>query len=287
LPAENAVEEYQEMQRKLFCQIHPAAYSISVCKEKTRRHLKWLFDRRSYSSLRDPNPLSHIVHAHGSLIRRKLGDVNMALQDNKAVNLALAADRISGILIRPGEVFSFWRTVGSCTRGKGYREGLVIRGGMVSSGTGGGLCQLTNLIHWMILHSPLMITEHHHHDGFDLFPDSGRQLPFGTGTSVVYNYLDYQFLNPTGQSFQLFVHTDEEYLNGELRSEHPLETSYHVQEEDSHFARIDGVLYRKNRIFRTVVNRKTGEVMERSLIKQNHARVMYDCSMIDPSRIRT
>ena len=56
-------------------------------------------------------------------------------------------------------------------------------------------CQLSNLLHWMVLHSDLTITEHHHHDRFDLFPDDGRQVPFGMGTSIVYNYLDYRVTN--------------------------------------------------------------------------------------------
>ncbi len=33
------------------------------------------------------------------------------------------------------------------------------------------MCQFTNLLHWMALHSPLTVTEHHRHSGLDLFPD--------------------------------------------------------------------------------------------------------------------
>lgn len=65
--------------------------------------------------------------------------------------------------------------------------------GKVSEGIGGGMCRFTNLLHWMILHKPLTIVEHHHHGSFDLFPDFGRQVPFGTGTSVCYNHM--QFIN--------------------------------------------------------------------------------------------
>ncbi|MDU6359766.1 MAG: VanW family protein [Clostridiales bacterium] len=59
-------------------------------------------------------------------------------------------------------------------------------------------------MHWMILHSPLTITEHHH-DNLDLFPDYGSQIPFGTGTSIHYNYLDYRFTNTTDNTFQLMI----------------------------------------------------------------------------------
>ena len=59
---------------------------------------------------------------HSSLVRRTLGDVDPVLQENKAENLRLALPHVSGILIRPGETFSFWKLVGNCTarlRGEG------------------------------------------------------------------------------------------------------------------------------------------------------------------------
>lgn len=84
---------------------------------------------------------------------------------------------MNGALLHPGQVFSFWHMVGSVTAKKGYREGLTISGGQACSDIGGGLCQMTNLIHWMVLHSPLTVTEHHHHDQLDLFPDYHRQVP--------------------------------------------------------------------------------------------------------------
>ena len=121
----------------------------------------------------------------------------------------IAAPKVSGVLIRPGEVFSFWRLVGATSARKGYREGLMIKRGQPSQGIGGGLCQFTNLLHWLVLHSPLRIVEYHHHDGVDLFPDCGRQIPFGIGTSISYNYLDYRFQNPTGTTFQLLVWTTD------------------------------------------------------------------------------
>lgn len=61
-------------------------------------------------------------------MRRKLGNVNMELQENKAINLALSAPKISGIIIKPGETFSFWKLVGRCLEKDGiYRNGKVYR----------------------------------------------------------------------------------------------------------------------------------------------------------------
>ena len=70
----------------------------------------------------------------------------MRLQENKVTNIALAAAKINGIIVRPGETFSFWRTVGKTAEKQGYKEGLVIhRGGKLGSGIGGGLCQTASI----------------------------------------------------------------------------------------------------------------------------------------------
>ena len=173
---------------------------------------------------------------------------------------------------------NIWRMVGPCTARRGYLPGLTISKGETACGVGGGMCQFTNLLHWMVLHTPLVITEHHHHDGYDLFPDFGRTIPFGTGTSILYNYLDYRFYNPTEQTFQILVHTDEIYLCGELRAEHALPYKYHVHAEDEYFSCEGESVYRNNRICRSRINVKTGVCEERTCIKINHAKVLYDSS---------
>lgn len=274
------------MARKLFCELNPITYKVSVAKEVFIRRLKWAFDQNNYVNSFSSQKLPIKIYDHKSLIRRKLGNVDMRLQENKAINLSLAAPRINGIIIKPQEVFSFWKLVGNCTKSKGYREGLVIKSGQSSCGVGGGLCQFTNLIHWMILHSPLTIIEHHHHNQIDMFPDYGRQVPFGTGTSVMYNYLDYQLINNTDQTFQLITYTTDKYLCGELRSDKSLKYSYHIIEENSHFIKEKGAYYRKNQIYRKKIDKKTGKLIRKTLLKNNKSKVLYDKQHIPANMIR-
>jgi vancomycin resistance protein VanW len=72
--------------------------------------------------------------------------------------------------------------------------------GEARSGIGGGICQLSNLIHWMAIHSPLVVVERSNHS-FDPFPDEGRVLPFGSGAAIFYNYVDLVLHNPTDRVF--------------------------------------------------------------------------------------
>ena len=202
------------MRRKLFCEISPWTFRLSVEKCILARKLSDKLKMVRFAQTKSSAPLPVVVYRHNSLIRRKLGNTDLALQENKAVNLSLAAPRVNNILIRPGETFSFWKLVGRDDARHGYMEGLTIAHGRPSRGIGGGLCQFTNLIHWMVMHSDLTIIEHHHHDGLDLFPDYNRQIPFGTGTSIVFNYLDYRFRNDSENTYQILVYTDGEYLRG-------------------------------------------------------------------------
>lgn len=269
------------MSRKLFCELSPLTYAISVQKGILLRMLKNLMTRETFACTRQEEELEYVIYRHNSLVRRRLGNVDMRLQENKATNLSLAAPRINKVLIRPGETFSFWHLVGSPTAKKGYREGLTILNDRTSSGTGGGLCQMTNLIHWMVLHSDMEIREHHHHDGLDLFPDFQRKIPFGTGTSIMYNYLDYRFHNTTQTTYQLIVYTTDEYLCGELRADHRQRFNYHIVAENEFFSREGGIVYRNGEVYRKKTDRVTGKCLKKKQIRKNHAKVMYDTAGLE------
>ena len=199
----------------------------------------------------------------------------MQLQINKVTNLKLAIKNIDGIVIKPGETFSFCKLVGRPAKSKGYLPGMELSFGKARPGIGGGLCQISNLIHWLVMHSPLTVTERYHHS-FDPFPDDGRVLPFGSGATVFYNYRDYQFTNKTEHTFQINLWLSEKCLEGELRINTELDYAYHVFEKEHQFLKIDDHFYRKNEIWRyKILKFKSGQVVETQLITKNFARVAY------------
>ena len=106
--------------RKLFCEWHPVCYRISVAKCRFVRHLKNRLSGSKLANTKTKTGLPVVLYEHKSLIRRKLGNVDLQLQENKAVNLGIAAPKVTGILIKPGETFSFWYLVGKTSKRKGY-----------------------------------------------------------------------------------------------------------------------------------------------------------------------
>lgn len=253
---------------------HPWLFPWAVRAHQVRRHVQWLRPGRTWAADHDSQHLTVRVKKHASLLMRELSEDEMVLQRNKVVNLRLASRRTDGLLIRPGETFSFNKVVGNCTRRKGYVEGMRLSNGDAISGVGGGICQLANLVHWMVLHSPLTIVERSEHS-FDPFPDKGRVLPWGVGCSIVYNYVDLVFRNDTDTTFQLRTWVAERHLKGELRADRPVATSYSVEARDEEFVRMDGRVYRRNEIWRTTRDKRTGDVVADALVKRNHALVKY------------
>ncbi|MCL2342295.1 MAG: VanW family protein, partial [Firmicutes bacterium] len=195
-----------------------------------RRHLLWRTRRLSFAG-RTTGALPYTAAAHATPLLRRLKDVDMALQINKITNLKLAAARLDGLTLRPGEVFSYWRAIGKPSRRKGYLLGMILVNGGFTAGTGGGLCQMSNLVYWMSLHTPLTVLERHRHN-YDVFPDADRTQPFGSGATCYYNYGDLMLRNDTDLTFRLHVEVTAQSLAGQWQADNPLPCRYEVYESE-------------------------------------------------------
>ncbi len=270
----------------LFCEISPATYAISEQKEIFKRHIKNLNSKEIIAKTRLDEKLTNVVSAQSShLIKRGKG-IDERLQLNKANNIRLACGKLNGLIVRPGETFSFWLTVGKTTKRQNYKDGRVIVGGRIMPGVGGGLCNLSNTIHRLVLQSPLEVTEFHSHSDA-LAPDEGERVPFSSGTSVSYNYIDYRFKNATDQNVQLCLWCDDDNLYGELRSEREYPFIYDITEENHHFSMEDGKYYRISKIYKNTYDRQSGRLLNKTLVLDNHSEVMFDYDLIPKELILT
>lgn len=240
-----------------------------------RRYGEWCFGKTKFASNASTELEPYTVFEHRTPLLRKLKDVDMWLQYNKTTNIKLAIEKINGIVVYPGETFSFWKLIGKTTYRKGYMDGMVLSHGKFKPGVGGGLCQLSNLIYWMTLHTPLQVTERHRHS-YDVFPDVNRKLPFGSGATCFYNYLDLRILNDTNQPYQLHLYLTDDYLVGEWRTTTQSKDKYEVYEK-KHWISHEywGGYARHNMIFRRRYD-QTSKLVEDEYITENHAVMMYE-----------
>lgn len=238
------------------------------------RYLFWAFGPNKFAGKYRADSLKYCHFAHHSLLLRKLKDVDMQYQYNKVVNLKIAASRLDGLLLYPGETFSYWKAIGRPSYSNGYVDGMVLFCGSFGRGVGGGLCQMSNLIYWMTLHTPLTVIERYRHS-YDVFPDSGRTQPFGSGATCVYPYRDLMIKNNTKSVFQLRIRIGPDNLEGEWLADTPQRFKYDVIEKE-HRMSSDywGGYSRHNVIYRQVCDLQTGEISQ-EYVTENHAFMMY------------
>lgn len=240
-----------------------------------KQKLQWWTGPEIYAREVDLSSLPNQVITHKSLLLKRLKDVEMYLQHNKIVNLRLAIAKLNGVVIEPGQTFSFWKLVGRPTKAKGYLEGMTLSNGNVTKGVGGGLCQLGNLIYWMSLHTPLTVTKRWRHS-YDVFPDVNRKVPFGSGATLSYNYIDLSMRNDTPMPVQINLWLDKTHVHGSICSGYPIQNKYEVFEKNHKFElQWWGGYTRHNQIWRKVINLIDNHEKE-ELVTENHAIMMYN-----------
>lgn len=239
------------------------------------RYALWCSPVFRWAKRRSDEPLPVLQFFHATPLIRRLNGEEELWQQNKVVNLRLAAAKLNGLILYPGETMSYWRLIGKPTRSKGYLEGMVLFMGRIGGGIGGGLCQLSNLIFWMTLHTPLTVVERYRHS-HDVFPDSNRTQPFGSGATCAYPHRDLMIRNDTDQPFQLCVRVGEVDLEGEWRAIKAPAEVYRIVEKE---CRMDqaawGGYVRHNALWREVYT-LDGELKREEFLFTNDAIMMYN-----------
>lgn len=110
-------------------------------------------------------------------------------------NVALTASRLHGVLIPPGETFSFNKTIGEVSAATGYKAAYVIRNGRTELGDGGGVCQDSTTLFRAALNAGLPITKwkaHSYRVGY--YEQNSKP---GFDATVYSPSVDFQFINDT------------------------------------------------------------------------------------------
>ena len=255
---------------------HPVRYEISYQLRKLARHAGDFIQSGGFVSAqkKSDSHLTTLIQSHETPIFRKLSGVDPELFENKKTNLKIALDQIGDLSIPPGKSFSFWRIVGKPTLARGFKPGLVISQGQPKTGVGGGLCQLSNTLFWLALHTEMQVIERHRHS-FDLFPDDSRQVPFGTGATVFYNYKDLRIFNSSPWTYQFRLRLTSEQLTAQVFCSEALPYSYQIKETDHRFIKTSDGLFRENLIWK-VKKDLDGTILSKQFLFKNKCRCQYE-----------
>lgn len=108
---------------------------------------------------------------------------------NRNTNMELAAKKINGTIVLPGEIFSYNKVVGKRTEAAGYKVAAVYANGKVENGIGGGICQISSTLYNTVLLANLEIVERYNHHFLTSYVTNGRDATVSWGT------LDFKFKN--------------------------------------------------------------------------------------------
>jgi len=140
--------------------------------------------------------------------------------NSKIHNFSKASKLITQHIIMPGELFSFWRSIGNPN--KQFQKGRTIQNGKIIEEAGGGLCQVSGIMYHLSLISGLTILERFNHS-VDIYTEESRFCPLGTDAAIVYGYKDLRIANPHSFPIQFKLGVHGNLLKIELCSIEPIE----------------------------------------------------------------
>lgn len=121
----------------------------------------------------------------------------------RTTNVVLATEACNNVILLPGDVFSYNRTVGPRTYERGFKDAIVYVGTTAEAGVGGGICQVSSSIYYAVLRSDLEIVERYAHSRVVSY------VPLGEDATVAWGSKDFKFKNNTDFPIKVVTsHTD-------------------------------------------------------------------------------
>lgn len=262
------------MGRKRLTQILPWLLPLRVKQKVFCFYGRQRLDGRRYATTKAGGLLPYRLFESACPMYNRSTGFDMVYQQNKVFNLKLAAATLDKIVIQPGETFSFWKLVRYADRDTPYKEGLVEIDGKLTTQPGGGLCQLSNLLFWMFLHTPLTIVERRGHLVKD-FPEPESDALTGVDATVSEGWTDLQVRNDTDAAYQIALAFDEENIIGGIFTDEDSGFSYEVRNGPPCYYRQKSAVFEEVDICRNVVDKESGNCISSKRLYRNRCEIRY------------
>ena len=258
----------------MITQKFPFLLPLRIAQRKVFFYAGMRLDRHAYAKTIQSEWLPYSLFSADSGLYNVNTGFDMIYQENKVFNLKLAAKTLNGLLIKPGETFSFWQAARGADKHTPYKDGLVVKNGNLCVASGGGLCQMSNLLFWLFLHSPLSIVERHAHRK-KAFPTVQGTAPEGVDATVGEGWLDLKVKNETDRVFQIGISFCDAAITGSLFTDKPFPLMYEITGDGLSYFRNKGTVYQKISIYRREVDIDTREILSEKLLYTNLCAIGY------------
>ena len=262
------------MKRKRMTQWFPFLLPIRRAQRKLFFYTRMYVDRNRYANAKAPERLPFCLYETKSKLINENTGFDMKYQENKVFNLRLAAEPVNGIVIRPGEIFSFWQRVRYAEKKERYKDGLCVVNGELVTVPGGGSCHLSNLLFWMFLHTPLTIVERHPHEIKD-FPSPDEDEPDGVDATVSEGWLDLKVKNNTQLTFQIKLSLNEPYIYGTIFTDQAIGHRYGIINREKSYFKKAGKIFGRVSVCQQKIDLKSQQVIAENLLYTDIYEVGY------------
>lgn len=263
------------MSRKRLTEIFPYLLPFRKAEKKFFFYLKMKFDGHHYSETVLKNQLPFKLFEARSNMFNKYTGFDASYQTNKAHNLRLAAAKLDGMIVYPGETFSLCQAIRNADKEIPYKNGLILMNGRWTTAYGGGLCQISSLLFWLFLHSPLTIIERHGH-GIQNFPYNFYDGVKGVDAAIYEGWLDLKAKNDTDYAFQIKIEFNNENIIGQLFAQRDIGLSYSITNGNTVYYRKNGKIYEETDILRSIMSDMSNQSIAMERLYRNKCQIGYE-----------
>lgn len=142
---------------------------------------------------------------YSDLLHRQ--EISYDIEDkNHVINMELITKEVNGIVLLPGDIFSFNKNIGERTEEKGYKSGPIYVRGKIIKDTAGGICQAVSGLYNIALFSNIKILERKAH------PKVSKYIEPGRDATIYWGLIDLIFKNTRKHPIKIVVYLDK--VNG-------------------------------------------------------------------------
>lgn len=261
------------MARKRLTQIFPFLLPLRVWQKNLFFRITCYFDKNIYAK-KVGDLLPYECSSTKTLMINDHSGYDILYQKNKVDNLKLVSKTLNKILIYPGETFSFCLLIQRVKKYGKYKDGLVLIDGKIVAKKGGGICQISNLLYYLFLMSPLTIIERHGHQVKSL-PNNESDALEGVDATIHSGWLDLKVRNDTKDIYQIVIDFDSDYMYGCLLTNKLPHIDYEIINSNLKYFSKNDKIYESVSVVRVTRDIKTHEIVKSENLYDEVVQVTY------------